>query len=77
MNLDADAIEKAIKSGLPEAEIRVQDLRGDGAYFTAIVVSASFHGMRLLDQHRQVYKALAGTFSDNQRCQLQLTTRAG
>lgn len=77
MHLNADTIQRAIQSGFPTAEIEVCDLRGDGTYFTATVVSAEFQGMRLLDQHRLVYKTLAGTIGDTNTHMLQLTTRAG
>lgn len=77
MSLNAEAIEEAIKSGIPGADIKVQDLRGDGTYFTATVVSANFQDMRLLDQHRMVYKTLSGTIGDSHTHLLQLTTRAG
>lgn len=75
MHLNADTIQRAIQSGFPTADIQVRDLRGDGTYFTATVVSADFHGMRLLDQHRMVYKTLSGTIGDTHTHLLQLTTR--
>lgn len=76
MNLNAEAIEQAIKTGIPEATINVRDLRGDGTYFTATVVSRTFQDMRILDQHRMVYKTLSGTLGDSNTHMLQLTTRA-
>jgi len=49
-------IEKLIKTGLPEAEIRVTG--DDGAHFEAVVIAAAFAGKTAVKQHQMVYAAL-------------------
>lgn len=60
MAIDAGEIEKLIKSGLPDAEVRIDDLRGDGDHYAAYVVSAAFKGKTRVQQHQMVYQALRG-----------------
>ena len=37
MAMDIEEIERLIKEGLPDAEIRIDDLRGDGDHYAAFV----------------------------------------
>ena len=60
MAIDAAEIERLIKSGLPDAQVRIDDLRGDGDHYAAIVISAAFKGKSRVQQHQLVYKALQG-----------------
>ncbi len=60
MAMEAAEIEKLIKDGLPDAEVRIEDLRGDGDHYAAFVVSAEFEGKSRVQQHQLVYKALRG-----------------
>lgn len=60
MALTSPEIEKMIKEILPDAEVQVQDMRGDGSQFAAHVVSAQFEGKNRVQQHQMVYKALKG-----------------
>lgn len=60
MAIDAGEIERLIKAGLPDAEVRIDDLRGDGEHYAATVVSASFKGKSRVQQHQLVYQALQG-----------------
>ena len=39
MAMDIEEIERLIKEGLPDAEIRIEDLRGDGDHYSAHVAS--------------------------------------
>ena len=57
MAMEAAEIEKLIKEGLPDAEVRIEDLRGDGDHYAAHVVSAEFEGKTRV---QLVYKALQG-----------------
>jgi stress-induced morphogen len=66
MTLTAAAIEKVIRTGIPGAAVRVEDVRGDGAYYAATVCSGAFVGRTLLEQHRLVYQALAEMLTDGQ-----------
>jgi stress-induced morphogen len=60
MAIDAGEIERLIKSGLPDAQVRIDDLRGDGDHYAAYVVSAAFKGKSRVQQHQMVYQALRG-----------------
>jgi stress-induced morphogen len=56
----AKDIEDLIRAALPDAEISIRDLAGDGDHYAARVVSAAFAGLPKVRQHQLVYKALGG-----------------
>ena len=58
-------IEQIILSALPDATVTVSDPMNDGAHLEAKVVSKSFVGMPLVDQHRQVMQLLKAEFAGN------------
>lgn len=58
MPMDAATIEQMIMEGIPDATVRIEDLRGDGDHYAAYVVSPSFAGKSRVEQHRMVYDAL-------------------
>jgi stress-induced morphogen len=58
MPMAADEIETLIRAALPDAEVEIRDLAGDGDHYAARVISASFAGMNRIRQHQLVYKAL-------------------
>jgi len=60
MPMAANDIEALIREALPDAEVEIRDLAGDGDHYAARVVSASFAGMSRVRQHQLVYKALGG-----------------
>ena len=60
MAMDAGEIERLIKAGIPDAEVTIRDLAGDGDHYAAKVVSRSFAGMSRIKQHQAVYSALGG-----------------
>lgn len=74
--MDAATLEALIKAGLPDATVRIEDVRGDGEHYAATVISPLFEGKTRLEQHRMVFKALEGRIGDDLHA-LQLTTRAG
>lgn len=53
-----DQVAEMIKTGLPDAEIQVQDLTGGMDHYKVIVVSSQFEGKRLVQRHQLVYGAL-------------------
>ena len=75
MAMQADEIERLIKEGLPDAQVNIQDLRGDGDHYAAQVVSAEFSGKSRVQQHQLVYSALQGRMG-NELHALQLQTNA-
>jgi len=60
MVMDAAELERLIKAKLPDAQIEVRDLAGDGDHYAAHVVSAAFKGKTRVQQHQMVYEALGG-----------------
>lgn len=60
MPMAAADIESLIRESIPDAEVTIQDLRGDGDHYAAMVVSAAFEGMSRVKQHQMVYAALQG-----------------
>ena len=60
MPMAASEIERLIREAIPDAEIEITDLRGDGDHYAARVVSATFAGMPRVRQHQLVYAALGG-----------------
>jgi stress-induced morphogen len=58
--MDANEIESLIREALPDARITIEDLRGDGDHYAALVVSAAFQGKSRVQQHQMIYKALRG-----------------
>ena len=60
MPMVAQDIEDMIRTAIPDAEVEIRDLAGDGDHYAAKVVSPSFAGMSRVRQHQLVYKALGG-----------------
>ncbi|HZH26846.1 MAG TPA: BolA family transcriptional regulator [Azospirillaceae bacterium] len=60
MAMDAGSIERLIKEALPDAVVRIEDLRGDGDHYAAYVESTAFKGKSRVQQHQMVYQALQG-----------------
>ncbi len=60
MPMDLGDIERMIKEALPDARVIIEDLRGDGDHYSALVVSESFTGKSRVQQHQMVYAALKG-----------------
>lgn len=60
MAMDAADIKKLILDALPDAEVTIEDLAGDGDHYAAKVVSAAFVGKNRVQQHKIVYDALQG-----------------
>jgi stress-induced morphogen len=58
--MNPDEIERLIKEALPDAEVTIEDLVGDGDHYAAHVVSPAFAGKTRVAQHQMVYGALAG-----------------
>ncbi len=55
-----DNIEELIIQSIPDAKVTIEDLRGDGDHYSAIVVSKSFDGKSMIQQHKMVYESLQG-----------------
>ncbi len=73
MAMEAAEIEAMIRAGLPDAEVEITDLAGDGNHYAARVLSAAFVGKSRVAQHKLVYDALGGRMGGVLHA-LQLTT---
>jgi stress-induced morphogen len=60
MAMDAREIERLIKEALPDARVTIEDLRGDGDHYAALIESGAFTGKSRVQQHQMVYQALQG-----------------
>jgi stress-induced morphogen len=73
MPMAAEDIAGLIRAGIPDAEVEITDLAGDGDHYAAKVVSESFRGLPRVRQHQKVYEALGGRMGGVLHA-LQLTT---
>ena len=69
----ADDIADMIRAAIPDAQVEITDLAGDGDHYAARVVAESFRGMSRIQQQRTVYAALGGRMGGVLHA-LQLTT---
>ncbi|MFQ5682317.1 MAG: BolA family protein [Candidatus Binatia bacterium] len=53
-----DEIKSTLEQALPGSSVEIRDLTGGGDHFQVWVVSPSFEGKGLVDQHQMVYGAL-------------------
>jgi stress-induced morphogen len=75
MAMSAGEIETLIKDAIPDADVTITDLAGDGDHYSARVVSGSFAGLTRVQQHQKVYAALGGRMGGELHA-LQLMTAA-
>lgn len=60
MPMPLAALEAELKAAFPDAEIKIDDLAGDGDHYRARIVSQAFTGLSRVKQHQLVYAALKG-----------------
>lgn len=60
MPMEASEIEALIRQGLPDARVIIEDLRGDGDHYSALVISEAFRGKSRVAQHQLVFAAMQG-----------------
>ncbi|WP_230483725.1 BolA/IbaG family iron-sulfur metabolism protein [Sphingomonas sp. Leaf21] len=73
MPMAADDIAAMIRAAIPDAQVDITDLAGDGDHYAAHVTAASFEGMSRVARTRAVYAALGGRMGGELHA-LQLTT---
>jgi stress-induced morphogen len=73
MPMPASEIKRLIRDAIPDAQVTITDLAGDGDHYAAHVVAPSFAGMNRVKQHQRVYAALGGRMGGELHA-LQLTT---
>jgi stress-induced morphogen len=75
MAMTADEISALIQEGLPQAEVTIEDLAGDGNHYRAHVIAPAFRGKSRVQQHQMVYRALGARMGGELHA-LALTTAA-
>ncbi len=73
MPMRGDDIADMIRAAIPDAEVTITDLAGDGDHYAAHVVAGSFCGLSRIARTRAVYAALGGRMGGELHA-LQLTT---
>jgi phosphoribosylformylglycinamidine synthase len=64
MPMKESEIREMLETAMPDAEIEIEDLAGDGDHYRARVVSSAFNGLNRVQQHQLVYRALGGKMGD-------------
>lgn len=72
--ISPDQVKSMIKTGLPDAEVAVQDLTGGGDHYQVAIVSSAFEGLSLVKRHQLVYKAVNSAMSSEAIHALSLET---
>jgi stress-induced morphogen len=75
MAMTPQDIERLIKTAIPDSQVTITDLAGDGDHYSARVVSRSFVGLTRVQQHQRVYAAMGGRVGGELHA-LQLQTAA-
>ena len=75
MAVDIKTLEKILADGLPGADIRIDDVRGDGEHYAAHITYSGFVGKNRIQQHQMVYATL-GDKMGNELHALQIHTNA-
>lgn len=72
--ISANEIQSTLEKALPGSTVAVQDLTGGGDHFQVLVVSPSFEGKGLVDQHQMIYGALKESLGNERIHALALKT---
>lgn len=72
--ISPDQVKTMIQSGLPDAQVQIQDLTGGGDHYQVVVVSSAFAGKGLVQQHQLVYGAVRQAMSSEAIHALSLKT---
>ncbi len=58
MTLTIEQVKELIESGIAGSMAEVSDMTGTSDHFEAVVTSAAFEGVSLIQRHKMVYEAL-------------------
>jgi stress-induced morphogen len=75
MAMASERIHTMLEQAFPGSDVTVTDRTGTGDHFHVSVVSGSFDGLPLVDQHRLVNRALEAPLADGTIHELRITTR--
>jgi stress-induced morphogen len=70
-----ETIRLQLQQAFPGADVSVDDRTGGGDHFQVTVVSSSFDGLSLIEQHKLVNAALAGLLADGTIHELRIRTK--
>jgi len=56
--MNSDQVQNLIQKGIKDSLVEVIDTTGTNDHFSVIVVSDSFIGLSLIEQHQMVYKSV-------------------
>jgi len=70
-----ETIRLQLQQAFPGADVSVDDRTGGGDHFQVTVVSGSFDGLSLIEQHKLVNTALAGLLADGTIHELRIRTK--
>ena len=73
---DLAEIRSMIEAALPGARVEVLDETGGGDHLRAVVTAPQFEGMRRIDQHRLVRRAVQERMDDGSIHALSISTAA-
>lgn len=73
MSITMNEIKDLILKALPDADVRIEDVSGNGSHYSAWVESQSFEGKNRVQQHQMVFAAL-GDLMDEKLHALALQT---
>lgn len=65
MAMSEKEIKTLIQTAMPDADVRIEDLRGDGDHYAAYISAKEFAGKSRIQQHQMVYAALQGKMGDD------------
>jgi stress-induced morphogen len=68
-------ISALLDQAFPEGEVTVEDRTGGGDHFQVTVVSSTFNGLPLIQQHKLVNAALAAPLADGTIHELRIRTK--
>jgi stress-induced morphogen len=60
MAMSAQELEGLLRDAFADADIKIDDLAGDGDHYRAVIRSDAFTGKSRVAQHQMVYAALKG-----------------
>jgi stress-induced morphogen len=60
MAMSIQELEALLREAFTDAEIKIDDLAGDGDHYRAVIRSDAFAGKSRVAQHQMVYAALKG-----------------
>ncbi len=63
MAIAQSELQARLEAAFPGADIRIEDLAGDGDHYKAYITAEAFRGLPRVRQHQMVNKALADLLS--------------